>query len=530
MIIAGDSNIDLCSSSNIGEKYQAVLHAFNLTQHVTAPTRKGKCLIDHIITNIPQNVIATDVLATPEISDHDMPYLIVNARLNRFEPRFKYIRSERLFSPEAFLQDISELPFSTVYAVDDIDEKIDIFNELLRSCIDRHAPLVRCKLTRPPAPWLQDVDIQNLQKRLDALRFIAHQTQLESDWSIYRSVRNKIKSAIKTAKHNFYRKALSSKRSKNVWSVIHKILNPNPKRIRSDPAELNNFFVSTTQRIFGVDSGPGSDIVTYLKSLPQDRSDNGFKLKPVTFNDVCQQLNIIRNDCSTGYDHLPIKYLKLASQHILSPLTHIVNALIAENRFPSSWKVARISPIPKNNNPVNNSDFRPVSVLPILSKIYERLVLSQLVQCIDQNTLYKETVSGFRKEHSTAVILLKLKDDIPKAMKKGEITLAVFTDYSKAFDTVDFRILLKKLYDLGFPTDLLLWIHSYLDGRKQFVMRLMIVNLDCYRYHLVFPRDRYWAQFFLTCTWLTYRMANLIVITYSMPMILPYISTPRLKI
>ena len=93
-----------------------------------------------------------------------MPYLIVNARLNRFEPRFKYIRSERLFSPEAFLQDISELPFSTVYAVDDIDEKIDIFNELLRSCIDRHAPLVRCKLTRPPAPWLQDVDIQNLKK------------------------------------------------------------------------------------------------------------------------------------------------------------------------------------------------------------------------------------------------------------------------------------------------------------------------------------------------------------------------------
>ncbi|CAB3992667.1 Hypothetical predicted protein [Paramuricea clavata] len=181
MIIVGDSNIDLCSSSNIGEKYQAVLLAFNLTQHVTAPTRKGKCLVDHITTNIPHNVIATGVLATPEISDHNMPYLIVNARLNRFEPRFKYIRSERLFSPEAFLQDISELPFSTVYAVDDIDEIIDIFNELLRSCIDRHASIVRCKLTRPPAPWLQDVDIQNLQKRRDALRFIAHQTQLESD-------------------------------------------------------------------------------------------------------------------------------------------------------------------------------------------------------------------------------------------------------------------------------------------------------------------------------------------------------------
>ncbi|CAB4012732.1 Hypothetical predicted protein [Paramuricea clavata] len=78
-------------------------------------------------------------------------------------------------------------------------------------------------------------------------------------------------------------------------------------------------------------------------------------------------------------------------------------------------------------------------------------------------------MSGFRKGHSTAVTLLKLNDDILKAMKKGEITLAVFTYYSKAFDTVDFRILLKTLYDLGFPTDFLLWIHSYLDGRKQFV-------------------------------------------------------------
>ena len=79
-------------------------------------------------------------------------------------------------------------------------------------------------------------------------------------------------------------------------------------------------------------------------------------------------------------------------------------------------------------------------------------------------------MSGFRKGHSTAVVLLKLKDDILKAMKKkGEITLAVFTDYSKAFDTVDFQVLLNKLHRLGFPKKFLIWTYSYLEGRQQFV-------------------------------------------------------------
>jgi hypothetical protein len=131
--------------------------------------------------------------------------------------------------------------------------------------------------------------------------------------------------------------------------------------------------------------------------------------------------------------------------------------------FPSSWKIERIRPIPKISEPIENSDFRPVSVLPILSKVFERLVLSQLVEYIEEHSLYKETMSGFRKGHSTMAVLLK-------AMKKGEITLAVFTDYSKAFDTVDFQVfILNKFHRIGFSKDFLIWIYSYLDGRQQFV-------------------------------------------------------------
>ncbi|CAB4042702.1 Transposable element P transposase [Paramuricea clavata] len=128
LAIAGDMNIDLKNSSTTADKYEAILRSFNLNQHIKDPTCKGKWLIDHIITNIPHNVVATGVLPTPEVSDHDMPYVIVNARLSRFETRFKYIRTVKSFCSEEYLRDISELPFSLVYAVDDPDEKITILN------------------------------------------------------------------------------------------------------------------------------------------------------------------------------------------------------------------------------------------------------------------------------------------------------------------------------------------------------------------------------------------------------------------
>ena len=104
-------------------------------------TYRDKWVIDHISTNIPNNVIATGVIPTPDVSDHDMPYIIVNIRLSSFEARFKYIRSVKSFCSEDFLRDVSKLSFSLVYAVDDPEEKISILNHLVRTCIDGHAPI-----------------------------------------------------------------------------------------------------------------------------------------------------------------------------------------------------------------------------------------------------------------------------------------------------------------------------------------------------------------------------------------------------
>ena len=106
------------------------------------------------------------------------------------------------------------------------------------------------------------------------------------------------------------------------------------------------------------------------------RAPTGFTLRKVTFEEVLKEINRLRSDSSTGCDQIPVKYIKLGKDHLAGPLMHIIDACIAASMFPHVWKTARVSPIPKIDQPIDRSDFRPVSILPALSKIYERLVLS----------------------------------------------------------------------------------------------------------------------------------------------------------
>ena len=112
---------------------------------------------------------------------------------------------------------------------------------------------------------------------------------------------------------------------------------------------------------------------------------------------------------------------------------------------------------------------RPISILPVLSKVFERLVHQQVLPFIDSHNLLKDNISGFRKGHSTTSVLLRIKDDIIKAMKRGEITLMVLDDFSKAFDTIKYKTVLKKLDYLGISKSFLNWTIEYLTDRRHFV-------------------------------------------------------------
>ena len=317
---------------------------------------------------------------------------------------------------------------------------------------------------------MKDLDIQKLQRECHTLRNKARIDKSDTIWCSYRDKRNELKSNIRKTRRDFYNRALSSNKPKEVWKVIHRILHPNPQPLRFQPDELNAHFASTAQRVTGASAVSEESIKCLIDSLPVDRPE-AFVLGPVTCGQVLLQLKKLRSDCSCGPDGIPVKFLKIVADHLAPLLTHILNNFISRGMFPSAWKVARISAIPKCATPKDNNDLRPISILPVLSKIYERLVLGQMEQFVScgPTRVLKDTVCAYRKGHSTTTTLLAMKDDIVCAQKRGEVTMAVLADFSKAFDTVAFETVLKKLHVLGFSKSFLIWIVSYLTGRRQFV-------------------------------------------------------------
>ena len=246
---------------------------------------------------------------------------------------------------------------------------------------------------------------------------------------------------------------------------LHRIVKPNPNRIKVNPDKLNRHFITTATRMTGATSK--ANLQKFIQNLPYHQNTSKFELINTTYEEVRKEINSLRNDCSSGYDHISVTFIKAVVDDVSSPLTNIINNCIVKSLYPS--KINRVCPIPKTNNPTSLDDYRPISVLPILSKVFERVILRQLCNHIEQNHIYNTTQSGFRRGHSCETILLKLRDDIYQAMDNGEVTVAVAADYSKAFDIVNYQKLIQQLHQLNFSKQFLFLITSYLSNREQFV-------------------------------------------------------------
>ena len=169
-----------------------------------------------------------------------------------------------------------------------------------------------------------------------------------------------------------------------------------------------------------------------------------------------------------GTDGIASCFIKIALPVVSESLCDIFNLSIATGCFPDSWKIARVAPIFKNGQPDDRSNYRPISVLPVLAKVFEKLIHNQLYDYLDKNDHLFSNQSGFRALHSVVTCLLNSTDDWYVNMDKGRYTANIFIDLKKAFDTVDHDILLAKLRKYGTENLELTWFTSYLTNRKQF--------------------------------------------------------------
>ena len=180
------------------------------------------------------------------------------------------------------------------------------------------------------------------------------------------------------------------------------------------------------------------------------RTANVFNFQLVTNAEVEKVIKSIKRSKATGIDDLPPPGLiKDAASVISVPLSHITNLSLETGNFPQQWKVAKISPLYKSGSTTNFDNYRPISVLSIVSKVIEKIVHKQLMNFLDENKLLSTRQFGFRAKMSTELAATLLLDDVRKNVDKGKLVGAAFIDLSKAFDTISHSKVLTKLPSYG---------------------------------------------------------------------------------
>ena len=296
---------------------------------------------------------------------------------------------------------------------------------------------------------------------------------------------NKIlKRSIKLAKTDYYQ--FSLKKYKNdiqgTWRIIKDILNKTQKK-KSYPEHslvdgkliADKCIITDKFNSYFLQAGPNlaSQIVA-----PENKSfkdylispcETKFKFSNVTVECTSNVINNLKTKTSCGEDGLSVKLLKLINNDICSSITLIINQSFMSGIFPEQLKIAKVIPIFKKGDASIFSNYRPISILPAISKVFEKIMSNQLHKHFKINKLYCDSQYGFRENHSTEFASLELINRILLAMDKGEIPFSIFIDLSKAFDTLDHDILLFKLRYYGLENIALKLFHSYLSNRKQYI-------------------------------------------------------------
>ena len=185
--------------------------------------------------------------------------------------------------------------------------------------------------------------------------------------------------------------------------------------------------------------------------------------------EVANVIHSLKNS-SAGHDEFPTFVGKQCVDGFIEQLTFLVNFSLQSGVFPSELKLARVVPIFKAGDSSALTNYRPISVLTFFAKVFEKIVYNLILDFIsDHNVLYDHQY-GFRKGRSTQHAIITLVDKITKSQDMGDIVIAILIDLKKAFDTVDHKILLRKLNAYGIRGNMLKWFESYLSNRTQYVV------------------------------------------------------------
>ena len=485
LIICGDFNIDLFS--NLSEPFQDAIFSQSFIPIINKPTRitdTSATLIDNILINNPSNF--TSGILLYDISDH-LPIFIIrkhilmnNSNPNTFvKLNFREINLRTIDCMCAELQSrLSELDFNT----NDVNISLNSLENLIFELYYRFCPIKTktISIKQYSKPWITREILHNVKKR-QAYFILFKQNKV--DRNFYFNYRNFVTNLIRISKKQYfeYKFHQFKNNSRKMWEIINNVIGNRAfkdKKISNlkvgQELITDNKLIADNFNHFFVNIGPNisRNVTGNVSTDHRNYLDNNYLhscyLNPTYPAEVFNIINSFKNKTTSNTSIIPIQILKSISHIIDLPLSIIINKSFISGIFPDNLKLSRVIPIFKSGEKDDMNNYRPISLLPNFSKIFEKIIYRRMLNYIERNNILNSCQYGFRKNLSTSHALLDQFQYLYDSLDDGNFVFSVFLDFRKAFDSLDHNILFSKLQHYGFRGTVLSLIKSYLSDRKQY--------------------------------------------------------------
>ena len=478
IILVGDFNVDYANKQDrLNEKLENACSTNGLTQLILKPTRinpitSSQTIIDHIWVN-NEYVPVTTSGTMLGLSDHLGTYVKIN-QVMKSEPRTITYRNYKNYEKDIFNsaleKALAESDIETLIENSNVNLAMERLTNVIITTLDCFAPLCEKTLNIKfnPVPWFNK-DLRNIISRKNSLLKDFYQTGLEALRKPIKILNNQIVHLKRKLKKDYLIEKLTNAKNdaKESWKILNSIVGSNSKSENIEPDHITQEKADSYNHFFAT---IGEEILKELKltiQKPIFSGCQGFSFSPETEANISKLIDQMKPDVATGRDGISSKVIKDA-KHILVPiLTKIINISYNNNIFPDCMKKASITPIYKKDDSDIIANYRPISILPCLSKIMERSASNQLIKYLEDHNLLSHCQNAYRKKHGTQTCLFQVINCVQKYLDEKELVAIVSLDLSKAFDAINHDMLLHKLIKLGLSESALLWIKSYLSNRKQ---------------------------------------------------------------
>ena len=477
LMIIGDLNCDTrnAESTQDTKTLMNITEDYKLKQMIEKPTRfceSTATTIDHIW--VREETLITKAGTCDGLSDHCGIYAYLK-EVDKEEPEEVRTRNFKSFNEDEFRKEIKMLldvsNFRHAIEQKEVNNAFNILVEALQTAANIHAPWKRFKPKQDQRkiPWFSSElsDVTNTKNMYLKLYRMYNKAE---DKELYRKAKNKQTHLKRQNKREYYTRKINEYvgESRKMWSILKEVTNYNYKEdIMPDNADkdtanrFNSFFATVgikVQEMLNININP-----------PKLNKEGAFRFKKETTERIEYLINRIKPNVATGHDELSARLIKAASPVILEDLTDLVNLSYETRIFPENLKKATVRALHKKGGNNDPAQYRPVSILTILSKIFERSAVEQLIDYYNQIGILNKRQHAYKKYHSTTTCLFEIIETARKHIDDGNLVAIASLDLSKAFDSLAHNLILRKLNEMGLNESATTWIHSYLSNRKQTV-------------------------------------------------------------